>query len=231
MPQAGIELLSRKVADKLLVKDVIEAPEKFTDEEIGIIKSYHPTDIDFDTRGMPQEAFWYILHDSELGHYCNVRFGKRYMPVEKKYSWYVFLDGFGPKGKYEYEETTPAADLPLNIEAGITLLLKHLESQQVNEQKQPETILPSEMEKNKYKHDVDYLLKVITRAWNFLHEADQEFKFDEIRDKLAELDKKYPSKSNEIAKMKRRMDRVKATRIDFEDAYYQIKNEITRFLK
>jgi len=30
MPSLGVELLSKKVADRLLVRDLIEAPEKFT---------------------------------------------------------------------------------------------------------------------------------------------------------------------------------------------------------
>jgi hypothetical protein len=231
MPSLGIELLSKKVADRLLVRDLYEAPEKFTDEEIGIIKSYHPTDIDFDTRGMPQEAFWYVSTDRVAGYYCNIRFGKRYMPVEKLYSWYVYLDGYGPEGKIGFEETTPPAELPLNIELGITLLKKYLDKYQVTEQQKIETILPSEDDKIKYKREVDNLHKIVTRAWNFLHEASQEFKFDEIRDKLMELDKKFPNKSNEVKKMERRMERVRSARMQFEDAYYQLKNEVARFLK
>ena len=34
MSKNGLDLLSQKVTDKLLVMDKIEAPEKFTDEEI-----------------------------------------------------------------------------------------------------------------------------------------------------------------------------------------------------
>lgn len=231
MPSLGVELLSKKVADRLLVKDLIEAPEKFTDEEIGVIKSYHPTDIDFDTHGLPQEAFWYIVLDRIAGYNCNIRFGKRYIPVEKLYSWYVYVEGNGPKGKIGFEETTPPMQLPLDIEMGVTLLKKYLDMFQVMESEKNDTILPSEEEKIKYKRELDGLHKVVSRAWNFLHEAGQEFKFNEIRDQLIDLDKKFPSKSHEIKKMERRMERVRSARMQFEDAYYQLKNEVARFLK
>jgi hypothetical protein len=231
MPSLGTELLAQMLNKKLLVKDRIEAPEKFTDEEIGIIKSYHPTDIDFDTHGMPQEAFWYISLDRIAGYFCNIRFGKRYMPVQKLYSWYVYLDGFGASGKFDMEETSTPADLPLDIEEGVTLLKKYLDKYQVMEQKKIETILPSEEEKIRYKREVDNLHKIATRAWNFLHEASQEFKFEEITNQLTEMDKKFPAKASEIVKMKRKMDRVKNARMQFEDTYYEFKNEVARFLK
>jgi len=230
MASLGMKLLSKKVADRLLVRDVIEAPEKFTDEEIGILKSYHPTDIDYDTKGLPQEAFWYIVTDRIAGYYCNLRFGKQYMPIKKKYSWYVYVEGHGPKGKFGFEEITPAMDLPLNIEAGITLLKKYLDMYQVTEQKL-ETILPSEENKIKYKRDLDNLHKIVSRVWNFLHEAGQEFKFNEIRDQIVDLERKYPEKSNEIKKIERRMQTVRSERMKFEDAYYQLKGEVARFLK
>lgn len=229
MPSLGVELLSKKVSDRLLVRDLIEAPEKFTDEEIGIIKSYHPTDIDFDTKGLPQEAFWYVSLDKTTGQYCNIRFGKRYMPVEKMYSWYVYTEGMGPKGRFGFEEVCPPANLPLNIEAGVTLLKKYLDMYQVTEE--VNSVLPSEQQKAHYRRDLENLHKTVTKAWNFLHEAGQEFKFNEIRDHLIDLDKKYPDNSTQIKRIEKKMERVRSQRMLFEDAYYQLKSEVARFIK
>jgi hypothetical protein len=229
MPSLGVELLSKKVADRLLVRDTIEAPEKFTDEEIGILKSYHPTDIDFDTHGLPQEAFWFVNQDRIAGHYANIRFGKRYMPLQKMYSWYVYVEGMGPEGKYGYEATTPPAELPLSIEAGVTLLKSFLDKYQVTES--ADSVLPSEQQKVHYKRDLDTLLKTVTRAWNFLHEAGQEFKFNEINEQLSDLAKKYPEKSTEIKRIEKKMATVRSHRMQFEDSYYQLKSEVARFLK
>jgi hypothetical protein len=229
MPSLGVELLSKKVADRLLVRDLIEAPEKFTDEEIGIIKSYHPTDIDFDTKGLPQEAFWYISLDKVLGQYCNIRFGKRYMSVEKMYSWYVYIEGMGPKGRFGFEETTAPADLPLNIEAGISLLKKYLDQYQIMEA--VEVNQTSEDDKIKYKKDLESLYKTVSRAWNFLHEASQEFQFNEIGEQLTSLEKKFPNRASQIKRLESKMAKIRSSRMQFEDAYYQLKSEVARFIK
>ena len=232
MPSLGVELLSRKVADRLLVKDLFEAPEKFTDEEVGVIKSYHPTDIDFDTHGLPQEAFWYLVTDKIALYNCNIRFGKRYMDSAKAYSWYVYVEGNGPNGKFGTEETTTPTQLPLNIESGVTLLKKYLDMYQVTENEKVNLPnISTEDEKIKYKREVDNLLKIVTRAWNFLHEAGQEFKFNEIRDQIIELDRKFPSKASEIKKIEAKMAKVRTARIQFEDSYYQLKSEVAKFLK
>ena len=223
----GIELLSKKISNRLLVVDRIEAPEKFTDEEIGILKQYHPTDIDFDTKGLPQEAFWYIPMNREAGYYTNVRFGKRYMPIQKLYAYYVYLDGFGPKGKFDIEDTTEPAELPLNTEEGITLLLKYLEQFKIQEDKQDDT-LPSQDEKIKYKKELKVLQKTVETARNFLHETGNNFKFSEIESHVKDLDKKFPNKRTEVQRINNRIKKLQKSRMDFEDAYYQLKGEISR---
>ena len=229
MPLMGTQLLSKKVADRLLVRDTIEAPEKFTDEEIGIIKSYHPTDIDYDTRGLPQEAFWYVALNRIAGYYCNIRFGKRYVPEQKKYAWYVYVEGQGPKGKIGFEETTIPSDLPLNIEAGISLLKKYLDQYQIMEA--VEVNQTSEDDKIKYKKDLESLYKTVSRAWNFLHEASQEFQFNEIGEQLTSLEKKFPNRASQIKRLESKMAKIRSSRMQFEDAYYQLKSEVARFIK
>jgi len=231
MPSKGQDVLSMKLANRLNVVDRIEAPEKFTDEEIGILKQYHPTDIDFDTKGLPQEAFWYIPMDRVAGYYTNLRFGKRYMPIQKKYSYYVYLDGMGSRGKFDLEETTLPDDLPLDIEAGITLLKKHLDQFQIHEEEKMEDTLPSKDEKIKYKKELNALVKTITKAWNFLHEAGQGLQFNEIHSHIKELEKKFPNKRTEIQRINNKMKKVQQSRMAFEDTYYQMKNEVSKIIK
>ena len=228
MSKNGLDLLSQKVTDKLLVMDKIEAPEKFTDEEIGIIKQYHPTDIDFDTKGLPQEAFWYISLNREAGQAVNVRFGKRYMDFSGQYAWYVFVQGKGPKGEISFEETTPPSDLPLDIEPGITLLKKYLDSYNIREEEKKESNLPSQDEKIKYKKELTTLIKTVNKAWNFVNSGTQEFQFKEITNHISELQKKFPNKRTEIQRLNNKMKQVINARMKFEDSYYQLKSEAQR---
>lgn len=227
MPLLGVELLSKRIADKLLVRDTIEAPEKFTDEEIGVLKSYRPTDIDYDTRGLPQEAFWYILQDKINGFGCNLRFGKRYVPEFKKYSWYLFVQGTGSGGRYEFEELSEPSDLPMNMEAGVTLLKKYLDKYMMNEEVEE---LPKEDVK-KYKKDVNDLYKLVSGAWNFIHEVNQDYRINDMGDALTKLKKDFPSKSGELRNIEKRLEKIRSVKMQFEDSYYQLKSEINKYNK
>lgn len=224
MSKQGIELLSKMLSKKLSVVDRIEAPEKFTDEEIGIIKQYRPTDIDLDTKGLPQEAFWSIIHDKVNGYGCNIRFGKRYVDNDKKYAWYVFVQGKNADGKFEVEELSPSQELPMNIEVGVTLLKKYLDKHNLSESVDVDT-------PNKYKKDLADLHKIVVKAWNFIHETNQEFQFNEIRDQMISLKKKYPEKSTQLKRIEKRIENVRSMKMRFEDSYYQLKSDIAGFLK
>lgn len=224
MSKQGIELLSKMLSNKLAVVDLIEAPEKFTDEEIGIIKQYHPTDIDYDTKGLPQEAFWSIIHDKVTGYGCNIRFGKRYVNNDKKYAWYVFVQGKNAQGKYECEELSQSQELPMNIEVGITLLKKYLDKYSLSESVNIDT-------SSNYKKDLADLYKIVVKVWNFIHETNQEFQFNEIRDQMISLERKYPEKSAQLKRIEKRIENIRSIKIRFEDSYYQLKSDIAGFLK
>lgn len=226
----GIENIARMLSSRLAVKDLVEAPEKFTDEEIGIIKQYHPTDIDLDSKGVPQEAFWYILQDKANGYACNIRFGKRYVEETKKYSWFVLVQGRNTQGKYEFEELSPSMDLPMNIEMGVTLLKKYLDSYSLTEAVNV-TKKEDKEDNSKYKKELEVLQKIVSRAWNFLHEAGQEFKFTEINDTITDLERKFPDKKSQIQRLEKNMNKIRQYHMQFTDAYYQMKSEVSKILK
>jgi hypothetical protein len=231
MSKLGIELLSQKISDNLLVRDTIEAPEKFTDEEIGLIKTYRPTDIDYDTVGLPQEAFWYILQDYVAGFYVNIRFGKRYVPEYKKYSWYVLIEGKNNNGKFSFEETTKPSELPLDIFSGIDILRKYLNKYLITEQKIAQSITPTDDERQKYKKDLEYLQDLVSKSRTFLLECEPDLKINRIEKNIEELQKKYTTKGSDIKRIERKVEMIKKNKMMLDDAFYQLKMEISRLGK
>lgn len=225
MSTKGIELISKMLAHRLMVVDTIEAPEKFTDEEIGIIKQYNPLDIDYDTKGLPQEAFWSVVTDKITGYGCVIRFGKRYVDIDKKYAWYVFVQGKDENGEYKFEELTQSQDLPMDIESGVLLLKKYLDKYSLNNSYLTESV------DNGFKKDITSLYKMVGKSWNFIHEMNQEFNIDEIKKRISDMTNKYPEHVVELSRVEKKLERVKIARLRFEDVYYQLKTELGGFLK
>lgn len=88
-----------------------------------------------------------------------------------------------------------------------------------------------EQDRIDYKKELESLQKSVLSAYNFLHEASQELKFNEINDYLTNLEKKFPNKRSQVRSLEGKMSKIRQYRMQFEDSYYQLKSEISKFLK